>query len=77
MRWLLRLLHHLNHDPMWCPCRCCSECVRAGITMLSIGHRPALREHHSVIVEFDGSGNFEQRTLRSSDKEGLLAAGQQ
>lgn len=62
---------------MWCPCRCCSECVRAGITMLSIGHRPALREHHSVIVEFDGSGNFEQRTLRSSDKEGLLAAGQQ
>lgn len=26
-----------------------SECVRAGITMLSIGHRPALRQFHSTV----------------------------
>lgn len=30
-------------------------CQRAGITLLSIAHRPALRSFHSVIVHFDGS----------------------
>ena len=30
-------------------------CMNAGITMLSIGHRPALRKHHQVIVHFDGT----------------------
>lgn len=26
-----------------------AECVRAGVTMLSIGHRPALRQFHSMV----------------------------
>jgi ABC-type uncharacterized transport system fused permease/ATPase subunit len=30
-------------------------CMEAGITMLSIGHRPALRKYHQMIVHFDGS----------------------
>ena len=30
-------------------------CMRAGITMLSIGHRPALRKFHQFIVHFDGA----------------------
>lgn len=30
-------------------------CMNAGITMLSIGHRPALRKYHQVIVHFDGT----------------------
>ena len=28
--------------------------LAAGITLLSIGHRPALRNFHSVAVHFDG-----------------------
>ena len=30
-------------------------CMRAGITMLSIGHRPALRKFHQFIIHFDGA----------------------
>jgi ABC-type uncharacterized transport system fused permease/ATPase subunit len=30
-------------------------CHMAGITMLSIGHRPALRNFHDVVVHFEGS----------------------
>ena len=30
-------------------------CQQAGITMLSIGHRPALRKYHQMIVHFDGA----------------------
>ncbi len=30
-------------------------CMEAGITMLSIGHRPALRKYHQMIVHFDGT----------------------
>lgn len=53
----------------------CSECVRAGITMLSIGHRPALRQFHSRIVEFLGNGGATaQHTLRDSDADGLAEA---
>ncbi|KAL4857317.1 ABC transporter D family member 2 [Chlorella vulgaris] len=52
-------------------------CVRAGITMLSIGHRPALRRFHSVKVEFDGNGHYTQSDLRESDRHGLLEVQQQ
>jgi ABC-type uncharacterized transport system fused permease/ATPase subunit len=30
-------------------------CMEQGITMLSIGHRPALRKYHQMAVHFDGS----------------------
>lgn len=30
-------------------------CVQRGITMLSIAHRPALKQFHSTIVHFDGT----------------------
>ncbi|KAK9815509.1 hypothetical protein WJX72_004862 [[Myrmecia] bisecta] len=30
-------------------------CKAAGITMLSIGHRPALRQFHNVIIHFEGT----------------------
>ena len=29
--------------------------MAAGITMLSIGHRPVLRRYHSLAVHFEGS----------------------
>ena len=32
-----------------------SECKKAGITMLSIAHRPALKKFHNLIIHFDGS----------------------
>jgi ABC-type uncharacterized transport system fused permease/ATPase subunit len=48
--------------------------VRAGVTMLSIGHRPALRQFHSEIVEFDGNGHYNTHTLRDSDRDGLAEA---
>jgi len=31
------------------------ECQRAGITFLSIAHRPALKRFHALVVHFDGS----------------------
>lgn len=49
----------------------CSACVRAGITMLSIGHRPALRKFHSSVVRFDGSGDYSMLELRACDRLGL------
>ncbi|GAB4818949.1 hypothetical protein N2152v2_005995 [Parachlorella kessleri] len=54
-----------------------SECVKAGITMLSIGHRPALKRFHSVIVHFEGgveSGmarGWRLEQLQGADREGL------
>lgn len=30
-------------------------CHQAGITMLSIGHRPAIRGFHDLIVHFEGA----------------------
>ena len=41
------------------PCLCAQvqlyqAALAAGITLLSIGHRPALRNFHSVAVHFDG-----------------------
>lgn len=48
-------------------------CVRANITFLSIGHRPALRKYHSLVVNFgegDGKGWSIQK-LREFDRDGL------
>ena len=50
--------------------------VRAGITMLSIGHRPAIKKYHSRIVHFEGvsSGKgWHIEELRKRDDEGLIA----
>ncbi|KAL4452337.1 hypothetical protein ABPG75_007999 [Micractinium tetrahymenae] len=53
--------------------------VRAGITCVSIGHRPALRRFHSVAVHFGegghlGPGHYAIEQLRGSDVEGLTEA---
>ncbi|KAL4450021.1 hypothetical protein ABPG77_010690 [Micractinium sp. CCAP 211/92] len=50
--------------------------VRAGITMVSIGHRPALRRFHSVAVHFGdgGPGHYSVEELRGSDADGLTEA---
>lgn len=37
--------------------------MAAGITMLSIGHRPVLRRYHSLAVHFEGS---QVRTRRAT-----------
>jgi len=50
-----------------------SACVKANITFLSIGHRPALRKYHSLVVNFgegDGKG-WSLQQLRNRDREGL------
>jgi ABC-type uncharacterized transport system fused permease/ATPase subunit len=50
-----------------------SACVRANITFLSIGHRPALRKYHSLVVNFgegDGKG-WSIQQLREFDRDGL------
>lgn len=63
-----------------CLCRCCPRprrsygaMVRAGITMVSIGHRPALRRFHSMAVHFGegGPGHYSIEQIRGSDVEGL------
>ena len=51
-----------------------SACVKAGITMLSIGHRPALRKYHSLVVHLEGQGTgkgWHLERLRATDREGL------
>jgi len=51
------------------------SCVRVGITMLSIGHRPALRDFHSFVLHFEGQNagkGWHLERLRKSDKEGNL-----
>lgn len=58
------------------PWRRYSALVRAGITTVSIGHRPALRRFHSVAVHFGegGTGHYSIEQLRGSDAEGLAEA---
>ena len=52
-------------------------CVEAGITMLSIGHRPALRHFHSVVVHLEGGvggrngKGWHLEQLRDRDIDGL------
>lgn len=49
--------------------------VRAGVTMLSIGHRPAIKQYHSTIVHFEGVGSgkgWSVEKLRDADAEGLI-----
>ena len=53
-----------------------TACVRVGITMLSIGHRPALRDFHSFVLHFegqDGGKGWRLEKLRDVDKAGLPA----
>lgn len=53
-------------------------CVSAGITMLSIGHRPALRDFHSLAVHFEGQAGgkgWHLERLRAADREGPAAEG--
>jgi ABC-type uncharacterized transport system fused permease/ATPase subunit len=50
-----------------------SACIAAGITLLSIGHRPALRQFHSRIVHFNGmqegpGWSLEEVDHRAADK---------
>lgn len=42
--------------------------------MLSIGHRPALRQFHSSVVHFEGVGageGWHTEELRACDRDGL------
>lgn len=43
-------------------------CVQRGITMLSIAHRPALKQFHSTIVHFDGSQAGQGWSIESINK---------
>lgn len=52
-----------------------TACVNVGITMLSIGHRPALRDFHSSVLHFegqDGGKGWRLERLRENDKDGLI-----
>lgn len=52
-----------------------SACVRVGITMLSIGHRPALRDFHSLVVHFEGQAGgkgWHLERLRDRDVDGMV-----
>ena len=44
-------------------------CVQRGITMLSIAHRPALKQFHSTIVHFDGSQAGEGWSIETINKK--------
>jgi len=51
-----------------------TACVKAGITMLSIGHRPALRNFHSQVVHLEGQSagkGWHMENLREHDLQGL------
>ncbi len=63
-------------SPAVAPFRRYGALVRAGITMVSIGHRPALRRFHSVAVHFGdgGPGHYSIEELRGSDADGLTEA---
>ena len=45
-------------------------CQAAGITMLSIGHRPALRKYHQMIVHFDGAQSERGWRLEEVSQQG-------
>ncbi len=49
-------------------------CMRAGITMLSIGHRPALRKFHQFIIHFDGAATAKGWRLEEVPPEPAVAA---
>ncbi|KDD75785.1 hypothetical protein H632_c500p0, partial [Helicosporidium sp. ATCC 50920] len=54
-----------------------AACIAAGITVLSIGHRPALRRFHSAIVHFGGAeegSGWHLEKLRDRDALGLAEA---
>lgn len=44
-------------------------CVKRGITMLSIAHRPALKQFHSTIVHFDGTQAGQGWSIETIDKD--------
>ena len=47
-----------------------NACVQVGITMLSIGHRPALRDFHSTVLHFEGQeGGKGWRVERLRDRD--------
>jgi ABC-type uncharacterized transport system fused permease/ATPase subunit len=50
-------------------------CMKQGITMLSIGHRPALRQFHQFIVHFDGATTPKGWRLEEVRPEADAAAG--
>jgi ATP-binding cassette subfamily D (ALD) protein 4 len=40
-----------------------TECVRSGVTMVSVAHRPAVMDFHEQVLELDGKGSFSLRPL--------------
>ena len=54
-------------------------CTQAGITLLSIAHRPALKRFHQLVVHFDGntSGSGKGWWIEDVDAKQQPAAAQQ
>jgi hypothetical protein len=36
--------------------KCMTSCIARGITMISVGHRPTLRQFHQKVLHLEGSG---------------------
>eukprot|EP01125_Pyxidicula_operculata_P015082 TRINITY_DN5097_c1_g2_i2.p1 TRINITY_DN5097_c1_g2~~TRINITY_DN5097_c1_g2_i2.p1 ORF type:complete len:1244 (-),score=197.46 TRINITY_DN5097_c1_g2_i2:64-3795(-) len=44
------------------------QCMKLGITLLSVAHRPALMEYHNKLLKFDGKGGYKVIDITSKDK---------
>ena len=50
-------------------------CRELGITLVSVGHRPSLRQFHALEMALDGRGGVEFRSIAQSSGGGGQGAG--
>lgn len=52
------------------------QAKEAGITLITVSHRPSLWKFHSQLLRFDGNGGYEFRPMRQDDIPALTATAQ-